>query len=375
MLRPFERDPALDLQAMTEEYLLYGHRLEQYIADTAVAAAPRARRRASSCSSRAPRARCSTSTTAPIRSSPRRTRSPAPRASAAGVGPRDITEVWGVAKAYATRVGAGPFPTELDDDLGEELRERGGEFGTTTGRAAPHRLDRPRRAALRRAHQRHDAPRHHQARRARRLRRRCKVCTRLPRPPRAPSVDDFPYHQTVLHHVDADLRGAARLERGHHGLPHARTSCREDARATTCASSRRSSACRSRCSASGPARDQIVWTGRALAAARAARLTPSAEALEQLVVRHLAHHARRDAHDDRARAARRAVTTAPAATNASSPTSTPGTSTAPPPIRQARRRVAPRSVVPSGMPRHRVVVRRHRARADEDVVLDDASRR
>ena len=40
MLRPFERDPALDLQAMTEQYLTYGHRLEQHIADTAVAAAP-----------------------------------------------------------------------------------------------------------------------------------------------------------------------------------------------------------------------------------------------------------------------------------------------------------------------------------------------
>jgi adenylosuccinate synthase len=51
-----------------------------------------------------------------------------------GVGPRDIDEVWGIAKAYATRVGAGPFPTELDDEMGERLRERGGEVGTTTGR-------------------------------------------------------------------------------------------------------------------------------------------------------------------------------------------------------------------------------------------------
>ena len=42
-----------------------------------------------------------------------------------GVGPRDITEVWGVAKAYATRVGAGPFPTELHDETGEELRHVG----------------------------------------------------------------------------------------------------------------------------------------------------------------------------------------------------------------------------------------------------------
>jgi adenylosuccinate synthase len=43
--------------------------------------------------------------------------------------------VWGIAKAYATRVGAGPFPTELEDETGEQLRQKGGEFGTTTGRA------------------------------------------------------------------------------------------------------------------------------------------------------------------------------------------------------------------------------------------------
>ena len=52
----------------------------------------------------------------------------------AGVGPADIDEVWGVAKAYTTRVGAGPFPTELDDEMGAHIRERGGERGTTTGR-------------------------------------------------------------------------------------------------------------------------------------------------------------------------------------------------------------------------------------------------
>src|SRR6188472_1645572 len=50
-----------------------------------------------------------------------------------GVGPKDIDEIWGVAKAYATRVGAGPYPTELDDELGAAMRETGGEYGTTTG--------------------------------------------------------------------------------------------------------------------------------------------------------------------------------------------------------------------------------------------------
>jgi len=51
-----------------------------------------------------------------------------------GLGPRDITDVVGIAKAYVTRVGAGPFPTELDGDLGALLVERGHEFGTNTGR-------------------------------------------------------------------------------------------------------------------------------------------------------------------------------------------------------------------------------------------------
>jgi len=52
----------------------------------------------------------------------------------AGVGPTKINTVVGVAKAYITRVGEGPFPTELLDELGELIRERGFEFGTTTGR-------------------------------------------------------------------------------------------------------------------------------------------------------------------------------------------------------------------------------------------------
>jgi len=52
----------------------------------------------------------------------------------AGVGPTRITEVIGVSKAYTTRVGGGPFPTELNDSVGEKIRERGREFGATTGR-------------------------------------------------------------------------------------------------------------------------------------------------------------------------------------------------------------------------------------------------
>jgi len=55
-------------------------------------------------------------------------------AAGSGLGPRDIGYVLGVTKAYTTRVGAGPFPTELHDDVGERLAARGHEFGATTGR-------------------------------------------------------------------------------------------------------------------------------------------------------------------------------------------------------------------------------------------------
>ncbi|EXJ16483.1 adenylosuccinate synthase [Imhoffiella purpurea] len=55
-------------------------------------------------------------------------------ASGSGVGPRDLDYVLGIVKAYTTRVGAGPFPTELDDEDGNRLGTRGNEFGATTGR-------------------------------------------------------------------------------------------------------------------------------------------------------------------------------------------------------------------------------------------------
>jgi adenylosuccinate synthase len=133
-LRPFERSPELDLQSMTETYMTYGHRLEQYIADTsrltwdvldggglAVFEGAQA-----------------TLLDIDHGTYPFVTSSNPVAASACtgtGAGPKDIDEIWGVAKAYATRVGAGPFPTELHDELGERIREVGGEYGTTTGRA------------------------------------------------------------------------------------------------------------------------------------------------------------------------------------------------------------------------------------------------
>ncbi|MGE5095297.1 MAG: adenylosuccinate synthase [Betaproteobacteria bacterium] len=55
-------------------------------------------------------------------------------AAGTGVGPGQLHYILGVAKAYATRVGAGPFPTELDDEVGEHLRVKGNEYGSVTGR-------------------------------------------------------------------------------------------------------------------------------------------------------------------------------------------------------------------------------------------------
>ena len=168
-LRPFAKDPVLDLHTMTEEYRTFGHRLEPYIADTAPIVWDALDRDDLVVFEGAQGTLLDIDHgTYPFVTSSN------PVAGAAcvgaGVGPRDIDEVWGVAKAYATRVGAGPFPTELEDETGERMREVGGEFGTTTGRARRTRLARPGGAALRRARERPDRPGDHQARRAHRHR-------------------------------------------------------------------------------------------------------------------------------------------------------------------------------------------------------------
>jgi adenylosuccinate synthase len=134
MLRPFAKDPQLDLHTMTEEYRILGHRLEPWIADTA----PIAWRIFDEGGLVLFEGAQGTMLDIDHGTYPFVTSSNTVAGAAcagAGVGPRSIDEVWGVAKAYTTRVGAGPFPTELEDDLGERIRDAGGEFGTTTGRA------------------------------------------------------------------------------------------------------------------------------------------------------------------------------------------------------------------------------------------------
>jgi adenylosuccinate synthase len=126
-------DPRLDLHTMTEEFTAYGHRLEPHIADTARLCWDTLDGGGTVLFEGAQATLLDLDHgTYPFVTSSN------PIAGAAcvgaGVGPTDIDEVWGVAKAYATRVGAGPFPTELDDEVGRHLLERGHEYGTTTGR-------------------------------------------------------------------------------------------------------------------------------------------------------------------------------------------------------------------------------------------------
>ncbi|MFI5122610.1 MAG: adenylosuccinate synthase [Vicinamibacteria bacterium] len=133
LLRPFHRDPKLDLHAMTEEYLRHGHRLEPHIADTSRLCweALDAGETVLFEGAQAALLDLDHGTYPFVTSS-----NPVAGAACvgAGVGPTDIDEVWGVCKAYTTRVGAGPFPSELTDEVGAHLRDRGHEFGTTTGR-------------------------------------------------------------------------------------------------------------------------------------------------------------------------------------------------------------------------------------------------
>jgi adenylosuccinate synthase len=201
-LRPYEKDPSLDLRTMTEEYLTYGHRLEQHIADTAKLMWEFLGEGKKVIFEGAQGAMLDIDHgTYPFVTSSN------PLAGAAcvgsGVGPKNIDEIWGISKAYTTRVGAGPFPSELHDEMGEKIRSRGGEFGTTTGR--PRRTGWLDLVALRYAANLNtltslvitkldvlsglD---------------RISVCTSY-RGAEGAEFEDFPYHQTVLHHTTAEL--------------------------------------------------------------------------------------------------------------------------------------------------------------------------
>jgi adenylosuccinate synthase len=197
-LRPFAKSPELDLQRMTEDYLTYGHRIEQYIADTSRLTWDVLDADGTVIFEGAQATLLDIDHgTYPFVTSSNPVAGAA--CTGAGVGPMDIDEVWGVAKAYATRVGAGPFPTEIDEEIGDTLREAGGEYGTTTGR--PRRVGWIDLVGLRYA--------------ARINGLDYLVITKLDvltglgplnvatryRGPGEASFDQYPYHQTVMHHA------------------------------------------------------------------------------------------------------------------------------------------------------------------------------
>jgi adenylosuccinate synthase len=200
-LRPWAKDPELDLHTMVEEYLRYGHRLEQHIAETSliVHEAIKAGKRVVFEGAQGALLDIDHGTYPFVTSS-----NPIAGAACvgAGIGPTLIDEVWGIAKAYTTRVGSGPFPSEIDDELADQIRDVGAEFGTTTGRA--RRIGWLDLVALR------------YAARINGLTGLCitkldvlsgietlRVATRYSSADGA-VFDDFPYHQSVLHHSRAE---------------------------------------------------------------------------------------------------------------------------------------------------------------------------
>ncbi len=200
-LRPYAKDPSLDLQSMSEEYLTYGHVLEPYIADTSNLVLDRLDNGELVVFEGAQGALLDIDHgTYPFVTSSNPVAGAA--CTGAGVGPKDIDEVWGVAKAYATRVGSGPFPTELQDELGDRIREAGGEFGTTTGR--PRRVGWIDLVALRYAARLNSLT----ALAITKLDvlsglETLRLCTSY-RSAEGAELTRFPFHQTVLHHASPE---------------------------------------------------------------------------------------------------------------------------------------------------------------------------
>jgi adenylosuccinate synthase len=262
LLRPFAKDRDLDLHAMTEEYLTYGHRLEPYIADTARLCwdALDGGETVLFEGAQATMLDLDHGTYPFVTSS-----NPVAGAACvgAGVGPADIAEVWGVAKAYATRVGAGPFPSEMLTPDGEpdatavQIADRGAEFGTTTGR--PRRCGWLDAVALRYAVRLNGMT--------------SLAMTKLDvlagtdplriavgyRHPEGATFDEFPYHQSILHTAEATYEELPGFEgdisacRSLAELPRA---ARDYVEAVS-----ELSGVEVRLVGVGPARDQVIWTG------------------------------------------------------------------------------------------------------------------
>ncbi len=133
MLDAYGDRAKLDLEAIRREYVDYGIKLAKYVTDTGEIVGDSIRRGKKVLFEGAQGTMLDIDHgTYPFVTSSTTVASNA--ASGSGISPLLLDEVYGVVKAYTTRVGEGPFPTELTDDLGRTIAEKGGEFGTTTGR-------------------------------------------------------------------------------------------------------------------------------------------------------------------------------------------------------------------------------------------------
>lgn len=133
LLKNYFRGEEVPFQATVDEYLAYGERLKPYLIDTSLFINQEFKRGAKVLFEGAQGTLLDIDHgTYPFVTSSNTTAGGA--CTGSGVGPTKVSAVVGVSKAYATRVGGGPFPTELLDDEGQKIRDRGNEYGSTTGR-------------------------------------------------------------------------------------------------------------------------------------------------------------------------------------------------------------------------------------------------
>ncbi len=126
-------EPLLDVEAITSEFLVLGARLKDFVGDASLFLSEQVRKGTRIMFEGAQGTLLDVDHgTYPFVTSSNTVAGNA--AVGSGLGPTAIDRVLGITKAYTTRVGAGPFPTELSDELGERLRKVGDEFGATTGR-------------------------------------------------------------------------------------------------------------------------------------------------------------------------------------------------------------------------------------------------
>lgn len=140
--------PEMDFDALYNEYLAYGEKLRPYICDTARLLNDEVKKGSKILFEGAQGVMlCIEHGTFPFVTSSSPTAASVPLCT--GIAPKYIDHALGICKAYTTRVGAGPFPTEIDGPLADQIRERGHEFGTVTGR--PRRVGYLDTVALRHA--------------------------------------------------------------------------------------------------------------------------------------------------------------------------------------------------------------------------------